>query len=88
MIAEQIPISWIGAIGAILTTICWLPQAVRLIRHRDTQAISLITNLLFCIGLVFWLVYGIALNDWPLIGSNLVSIMLTSVIIAMKLRHG
>ena len=86
--AEQIPISWIGAIGAILTTICWLPQAIRLIRHRETHAISLITNLLFCIGLAFWLVYGIALHDWPLIGSNVVSIMLTSVIIAMKLKHG
>jgi MtN3 and saliva related transmembrane protein len=76
------------AIGAVLTTICWPPQAVRLIRSRETQAISLITNLMFCIGLLFWLVYGIALNDWPLIGSNAISIVLTSVIIAMKLRHG
>ena len=37
---------------------------------------------------IVWLVYGIALHDWPLIGSNVVSIMLTSVIIAMKLKHG
>jgi len=37
---------------------------------------------------VCWLIYGISLNDWPLIGSNAISILLTSVIIAMKLRHG
>lgn len=84
----DIPISWIGAIGATLTTICWLPQAVRLIRHKDTRAISLPTNLIFFAGLFFWLVYGIALNDWPLIAANAISIVLTTVILAMKLRYG
>jgi MtN3 and saliva related transmembrane protein len=79
---------WIGAIGAVLTTICWLPQAVRLVRHKDTRAISLTTNLTFGIGLIFWLIYGIAIVDWPLIASNAVSVVLTSVIVAMKLRHG
>jgi MtN3 and saliva related transmembrane protein len=79
---------WIGAIGAVLTTICWLPQAVRLVRDKDTRAISLTTNLTFGIGLIFWLVYGIAIVDWPLIASNAVSVVFTSVIVAMKLRHG
>ena len=86
MPASAVP--WIGAIGAVLTTICWLPQAIRLVRHKDTRAISLITNLTFGIGLVFWLIYGIAIVDWPLIASNAVSVVLTSVIVAMKLRHG
>jgi MtN3 and saliva related transmembrane protein len=79
---------WIGGIAAVLTTVCWLPQAVRLVRHKDTSAISLTTNLTFGIGLLFWLVYGIAIVDWPLITSNAVSVVFTSVIVAMKLRHG
>ena len=79
---------WFGAAGAVLTTICWLPQAIRLIRERDTQAISLIANLTFLAGLICWLLYGISLRDLPLIVSNGISIVLTSVIIVMKLRHG
>jgi MtN3 and saliva related transmembrane protein len=79
---------WIGGIAAVLTTVCWLPQAVRLVRHKDTSAISLTTNLTFGIGLIFWLVYGIAIVDWPLITSNAVSVVFTSVIVALKLRHG
>jgi MtN3 and saliva related transmembrane protein len=79
---------WIGAIGAILTTICWLPQAAQVVRHKDTRAISLTTNLMFGVGLMFWLIYGITIVDWPLIGSNAVSMLFTSVIVAMKLRHG
>jgi MtN3 and saliva related transmembrane protein len=79
---------WIGGIGAVLTTICWLPQAVQVLRDRDTRAISLTASLSFGIGLVFWLIYGIATTNWPLIGSEIITIMLTAVIVAMKLRHG
>lgn len=88
--SEVIPaaIQWVGAAGAVLTTICWLPQAVRVVRTRDTRAISLATNLIFATGILLWLIYGIALGNWPLIVANAVSMLFTLVIIAMKLRHG
>ncbi len=81
-------IHWVGAAGAVLTTICWLPQAVRVVRTKDTGAISLATNLIFATGILLWLIYGIAIGNWPLIAANAVSMMFTLVIIAMKLRHG
>jgi MtN3 and saliva related transmembrane protein len=81
-------VPWIGAFGAVLTTVCWLPQAARVVRHKDTHAISLWTNLLFGAGLVFWLIYGVAISNWPLICSNAVSMVFTAIIITMKLRHG
>ena len=37
---------------------------------------------------VFWLIYGLALMDWPLITSNVVTLALMSVIVTLKLRHG
>ena len=79
---------WIGATGAVLTTICWLPQAIRVVRHKDTRAISLTANLIFGLGLICWLVYGITIADWPLIAANGISVVFTSVIVAMKLKHG
>ena len=79
---------WIGAVGAVLTTICWLPQAIRVVRHKDTRAISLTANLIFGLGLICWLIYGITIADWPLIGANAISVLFTSVIVAMKLKHG
>ena len=83
-----VSIHWLGAAGAVLTTICWLPQAVRVVRTKDTHAISLATNLIFAIGILLWLIYGIAIGNWPLIAANAISMMFTLVIIAMKLRHG
>ena len=88
--SDSIPaaIHWIGGAGAALTTICWLPQAVRVVRTKDTQAISLATNLIFATGILLWLIYGIAIGNWPLIAANAISMLFTLVIIAMKLRHG
>jgi MtN3 and saliva related transmembrane protein len=77
-----------GAIGAILTTVCWLPQATKIIRDRDTSAISLSATAAFTIGIGFWLLYGLALVDWPLIISNAVTLALMAVILALKVRHG
>jgi MtN3 and saliva related transmembrane protein len=74
--------------GAVLTTVCWLLQAIKIIRSRETRAISLAGTLTFTIGIVFWLIYGLALMDWPLITSNVVTLALMSVIVALKLRHG
>jgi MtN3 and saliva related transmembrane protein len=78
----------IGGTGAILTTLCWLPQALKIIRDKDTRAISLPTNVAFTASVIFWLVYGIARMDWPLISSSAVTVMLMAMIVALKLRHG
>ena len=78
----------IGMTGAVLTTVCWLPQAMKIIRSRETRAISLAGTLAFTVGIVFWLIYGLALMDWPLITSNVVTLALMSVIVTLKLRHG
>jgi len=78
----------IGTLGAILTTVCWLPKAIKIIRDRDTRALSLPTNLAFTVGIFLWLVYGAALVDWPLIVSSAVTFALMAVIVALKLRHG
>ena len=78
----------IGMVGAVLTTVCWLPQARKIIRERETRSISLPATALFTLGIFFWLIYGVALVDWPLITSNVVTLALMLVIMALKLRHG
>ena len=81
-------IDLVGATGAVLTTLCWLPQALKLIREKETRALSLPATVAFSLGVVLWLVYGLAIGDWPLIGSNAVTLALMVPILAMKLRYG
>src|ERR1700722_16579604 len=78
----------VGIAGALLTTFCWLPQVVKIVRERDTRAISFPANLACAVGVGCWLVYGAALPDWPLIGSSAVTLAFMGVILGLKLGHG
>ena len=81
-------IDFVGVTGAVLTTLCWLPQALKVIREKETRALSLPATVAFSVGVVLWLVYGLAIGDWPLIGSNAATLALMAPILAMKLRYG
>jgi len=81
-------IDFVGASGAVLITLCWLPQVLKVIREKETRALSLPATVAFSVGVVLWLVYGLAIGDWPLIGSNAATLALMAPILAMKLRYG
>ena len=78
----------IGATGAVLTTLCWVPQTIKIIRERETRAISLPGTWLCVLGVLLWLIYGLAIADGPLIGSSIVTLAMTAMILALKIRHG
>ncbi len=78
----------IGIVAAILTTLCWVPQALKIVRDRETRAISLPGTLLCVAGVGLWLVYGLAVADTPLIGSSAATLAITAAILALKIRHG
>lgn len=78
----------IGSAAAVLTTLCWLPQAWRAIRSRDTAALSLVTFSAFVVGIFLWMVYGFLIGSWPVALSNVFTLMLNGIIVVQKLRHG
>jgi MtN3 and saliva related transmembrane protein len=79
---------WTGYVAATLTTLAFVPQAIKTIRTRDTRSISLGMYVVFTVGIAFWLLYGIALHSWPMIVSNIVTFGLAATILGLKLRHG
>lgn len=78
--------SSIGIVAAFLTTIAFVPQVLRVMRTRNTHAISLWMYMLFSTGVLLWLVYGIMLRLWPVIVANSVTLVLSLVVIFFKLR--
>ncbi len=81
-------LEWTGYVAAAMTTLAFVPQAVKTIRTKDTRSISLGMYVVFTGGIAMWLVYGIALNSMPMILSNIVTFLLSASILAMKIKHG
>ena len=57
----------IGYVAAAITTLSFFPQAIKTLRSRDTRGISLRMYLLFTIGVALWAIYGLQVNDGPVL---------------------
>jgi len=83
--------NYIGLMAAALTTFSFLPQAIKVIKTRDTSSLSFGMYVMFTLGVALWLVYGLALRDIALISANFITFIFAFVILmvkAMNLRKG
>jgi|JI10StandDraft_1071094.scaffolds.fasta_scaffold399218_2 MtN3 and saliva related transmembrane protein len=76
----------IGSLAAFLTTASFLPQAAKVLRTRETEAISLVMYSMFTAGVTLWGVYGVMTMQWSIIVANAVTVVLASIILGMKVR--
>ena len=74
----------VGFTAAFCTTIAFLPQAIKVIRTRDTSSLSLAMYAIFTLGVALWLAYGIIKNDWVIIMANVITLLLAVVILCTK----
>ncbi|HLM38207.1 MAG TPA: SemiSWEET transporter [Microvirga sp.] len=77
-----------GYAAAFCTTSAYVPQVLRVWRTRSTKDISLKMFLVLVTGLILWLAYGFWRGEMPLIIANAVTLMLASIILYFKIRHG
>lgn len=81
-------IELIGYVAATLTTASFVPQALLIYKTRNVAGISLGMYGAFTVGIALWLVYGLMLRAWPIVGANLVTLVLALAILSMKIRYG
>ena len=79
-------IETLGFVAAILTTLSFLPQALRIRRLRSADDVSLTMYLMMVIGQGLWLVYGIVISSPSMIGANVIAMTLVAWVLSMKLR--
>jgi MtN3 and saliva related transmembrane protein len=77
----------IGYLAGISTAIAQFPQAYKIIKTGDTQSISLGMYVIMSIGILLWFVYGILLQNWPMILANGVCLVPSFYILCITLRN-
>jgi len=78
----------IGYLAGFLATVAFLPQVAKTVRDRSVKDISLGMYVLFCAGVSLWLIYGFLISSWPVIISNLVTLVLSGTVLVLKIKHG
>ena len=77
----------LGYSAAFLTTISFLPQAILILKTRNTHSLSLSMYSLFTTGILLWLIYGIQKQDYALIFANSITFLLSATILGFKLYN-
>jgi MtN3 and saliva related transmembrane protein len=76
----------VGYFAASCTTLAFLPQAVKVLKDKDTRSLSLGMYVLFTVGVGLWLAYGILKDDFVITLANSITIILSLAILVTKIR--
>ena len=75
--------SIIGYTAALVTTFCLLPQLYKIIVDKKSEGISVLTYGILLSGQTLWVIYGILIDDKIVICANLISGLLSLLIIIL-----
>lgn len=74
--------------AAVLTTLAYIPQTVKVLRERHTTSLSLGMYCMITTGIALWCIYGLMIGSPSLILANGLTFVMTLTILIMKIRHG
>ena len=74
-----------GYVAAILTTAAFLPQLIKTLKTKKADDVSLITLIMFIIGVLCWIIYGYNISSIPILIANLITLILNLLILISKI---
>jgi len=77
----------IGYIGSFLTTFAFVPQAYHSWKTRDLSGVSLPMYSIFSAGVAAWIAYGWLIQSWPVVIANIITFVLSCMVLVLKLKH-
>ena len=77
----------LGVTAGILILTGWVEQIYKGYKTKSLNDISKFLMIFISAGAILWLVYGFAVNDVFIIGTNVSAIILMMIVLGMKKRY-
>lgn len=77
----------LGFIAGLFTTFSGVPQMFKIVKTKDVSSLSLTSLIVVDVGSVLWLFYAFLIRDDVLVGWQVVSILLNSTMIILKIKY-
>ncbi len=77
----------IGVGASVLTAISMLPQLIKLIKEKKADDISVVMLITLILGLTLWIWYGIKKEDWIIILSNSLSVLINILVLILSIMY-
>lgn len=73
----------LGYIAGICTAVVFLPQSIKTLKTKDVEGLSLSTYVIYNIGMISWILYGVYLHSIQMIIFNSISFVFSLIILYM-----
>tara|TARA_B100001769_G_C21783778_1_gene427652 strand:- start:129 stop:398 length:270 start_codon:yes stop_codon:yes gene_type:complete len=80
-------VNFIGYFAAICTTVAFVPQVIKVAETGNTDGISLYMYIIFVIGILSWLIYGIMIKSYEVMFANIITIPLAIYILCNVIKN-
>lgn len=77
----------LGYAAGTITSFGFIPQVIKGFKTKHMKDVALWQPLLLGVGMSLWFVYGLYLNNMPMILANLFSIICNIIVIIQKLVY-
>ena len=77
----------LGLVAGTLTSIAAIPQVFKTLRTRHARDISIWQPLLLAFGVSLWIVYGIQIDDLPLMLANIIPLICNILLVGLKIYY-
>ncbi|NGM66978.1 SemiSWEET transporter [Sphingobacterium sp. SGR-19] len=71
----------IGITAGIFTSISMVPQLLKVLKEKDVENLSPYMIAILLTGVSLWVIYGFMLDEWPIILSNLFSVLVNATLL-------
>lgn len=71
----------LGYLAGICTAIVFLPQSLQTIKSRNVSGLSVFTYIIYCIGMISWILYGIYLHSIQMMLFNAISLFFAAIVL-------
>mgnify|MGYP002624781429 CR=1 FL=1 len=73
----------LGYIAGVCTAVVFLPQSIKTLKTKNVDGLSLSTYVIYNIGMLAWILYGVYLHSLPMIIFNSISFIFSATILYM-----
>ncbi|MBQ7633490.1 MAG: hypothetical protein IJS88_05200 [Alphaproteobacteria bacterium] len=77
----------LGCLAGICTAVVFLPQSIQTIKTKNVSGLSLGSYVIYCVGMILWIAYGVYLHSIQMMFFNALSLFFAMIILYIIIQQ-
>ena len=77
----------LGYVAGLITAFTFLPQVIKTWKTKSAKDVSMAMFLIAFTNQVLWLLYGLLIDNWVIISTNALMLVMTGIMIGLKVKY-